>query len=504
MRPARSDAVRSLAERLVETPSVSPDVAAENRIAELIERSLPRRVEHGTWPMDDGRRVLWARLRGRGGPAMLALGHFDTVGVEEYAAFGAPEIAFQPRALMERWLRIRDVPGRPAEFLADLEEERRHPGTWLAGRGALDMKSGIAAGIAALGMLAEAATPPAGDVLLVLTPDEEHESAGMLAAVPHLARLAEHERLKFAGALNLDYANEPAAYAGVLGKALVGIWVRGVPTHAGDPFAGMDAIQIAAAITRRLAASPALRDAWEGSVGPPPVALKLRDLKRGYNVQTAAEAVMEWNVLSFARPLDRTMAAIEREVRAALDELGTEMRALSGGSAAWHVEPLVRAFASLVKGVAPAPRDGEDPRAFSLRAVREAVAVAGLEGPIVVPYVLPPFYPAALPGASPWIRAAAAWLDKKGVPTRPLYPFISDASYVAWRSDPEPALAAHLPAWKRPYRLPIAAIRALDLDVMNLGPWGRDAHGVGERVNAEWAFGRLPGLIAGLIGAAPG
>jgi arginine utilization protein RocB len=44
--------------------------------------------------------------------------------------------------------------------------------------------------------------------------------------------------------------------------------------------------------------------------------------------------------------------------------------------------------------------------------------------------------------------------------------------------------------------LPIAAARALDLEVINLGPWGRDAHGLYERVHAPHAFGILPGLIA--------
>jgi len=63
------DEVRALTERLVATPSVSPDVSAENAVADRLLAALPRDVERGTWPVEDGRRVVWARLAGRGGPA---------------------------------------------------------------------------------------------------------------------------------------------------------------------------------------------------------------------------------------------------------------------------------------------------------------------------------------------------------------------------------------------------------------------------------------------------
>jgi arginine utilization protein RocB len=39
----------------------------------------------------------------------------------------------------------------------------------------------------------------------------------------------------------------------------------------------------------------------------------------------------------------------------------------------------------------------------------------------------------------------------------------------------------------------------LDLDVVNLGPWGHDAHGLCERVHAPFAFERLPQLIGKIV-----
>ena len=40
------------------------------------------------------------------------------------------------------------------------------------------------------------------------------------------------------------------------------------------------------------------------------------------------------------------------------------------------------------------------------------------------------------------------------------------------------------------------------MDLVTLGPWGRDAHGLFERVNALYAFERLPRLIADVVRAA--
>ena len=55
------------------------------------------------------------------------------------------------------------------------------------------------------------------------------------------------------------------------------------------------------------------------------------------------------------------------------------------------------------------------------------------------------------------------------------------------------------PAEARPEKAPVADARALDLDVVSLGPWGHDAHGPCERVNVEYAFERLPRLLAAVL-----
>jgi arginine utilization protein RocB len=495
---------RALTGRLVRVASISPDVAGENACARVLLEALPDGIERGTWPSPDGRDVAWARVRGRrpDAAALLLLGHHDTVGAREFESLGDGRLAFDPEALRERFVHgafeIGDDAGGEASG-DDLAEERTHPGTWTFGRGALDMKSGLAAGAAALAALQ--ARPADGDVWLVSCPDEESASAGMLAAVEKLAALA-REGTRFAGALNLDYAHEPAAFAGVMGKALAAVYVVGRPAHAGRPFDGVDATQLAALIAARATTSDRLVDRSAEACGPPAVALRLRDLKERYDLQTAVEAELELNLLTCGRTLAATFDVLRDLAHESLVELESGMASLRT-SLSGHAKPAAFAGGEVLTwreleqraGSADLFAEDGEPRAATLARLRRKVREARLRGPAVILHLMPPYYPASAPGRGPLVRAARRVLEAEGVPVRAWYPYVSDASYLAWRSEPADALATWMPSWGRSYALPVEAMQALDLDVVNLGPWGRDAHGLLERVHAPWAFERLPALI---------
>ena len=518
--PAR---VRALAEQLIALPSVSPDVAGETRCGRALLEALPAGVERGAWRLRDGREIVWAWLHPaerRSGPrrTLLLLGHHDTVGVSEYERLGAPEgtaVAFQP-------YRLRDViehraalaGGVSPETLPVLRADLRAGEDWMFGRGALDMKSGLAAGIAALGILAEGRETLGGDVLFVSCPDEEHESAGMLAAVGEIVRLRNVESLELLGAINLDYAEGPVAYAGVMGKRLVGVYVLGSPTHAATPFEGVDATQIAAAIVHRATTSSLLAERWNETQGPPAVALRLRDLKPEYNVQTAAEAVAELNLLSYGRGIEETMQALRRVVLDALQDVAGRMESLRGPGwmAGWpgsrglvltYPELAARA-GEILAAPTPAAAGGADGREETLARVRRLVRLAELPAPAIVLYLAPPFHPHLPPGGGALTTAARTVLARGEHELEPFYPFITDASYLAWHAEPLASLAKHMPALGAEYRLPAEEARALDLEVVNVGPWGRGAHGLFERVFAPYAFDTLPRLLAEIIREALG
>jgi arginine utilization protein RocB len=510
MPAADPSGLRSLAERLVAIASVSPDPVGEARVADALRAAMPAAVEHGAWATPDGRPIAWARVRGRSRRTVVLLGHTDTVGASEFSTLGdgrGAGIAFDPPALRAHFLAPEFARAAPAALLPDLQEERIAPGTWMFGRGVLDMKAGLAAAVGALASLGSGA-PLAGDALFVACPDEERESQGMLAVLDELNTLRAREGSAYVGVLNLDYAEEASGYSGVSGKALLGVYVIGAPGHAAAPFAGADATQIAASLVSRLTTSEALVDAGGDRHGVPPVALRLRDLKEGYNLQTAVEAAAELNLVTLARPLDETLSRVQAECEAGLADVLAAMRSLARrtgrdpavpaperGAVTTYAELVDRAGGAAVEALGT-PVVATDARVVALERVRRLSRAAALRGPAVVLYLVPPFYPASAPGAGPVARAAARVLQSSGVPLRGYYPFVSDAAYVAWRSDAARTLAAQVPVWDREYRLPVAAMRALDLDVVNLGPWGRDAHGLFERVHAPWTFGTLPELIA--------
>jgi arginine utilization protein RocB len=511
-----SDAVRALTERLIASPSVSPDVVNETRCARVLSEAMPAGVEHGAWATADGRPVVWALVRGGSARTLIVLGHYDTVGFDEYASLGATEgskIALDPRALRERLVEAGAGREHGEALERDIEEEWRRAGTWMFGRGALDMKSGLAAGIAALGALAESSSALGGNVLFIATPDEENQSEGMKVALQRLDAMAAERSLEWIGALNLDYVDAPAAYRGAVGKTRVGLWLVGVPAHAGRSFQAVDAAQMAAEIVLRTTLTTALAERHQDTFGALPVALRVRDLKPRYDVQTAAEATVELNVLTFGLTPDEILERVRVVALASVQDVVKRRDALRGeialerpGSAQpspiaitlaelearapWNVDEVIRV---LISPGTPA----EDAADAAIRRLRSLAARARLIGPAVVVHELPPHYPAVPPCDGPVSRAAAEILAREGVELRAYYPFITDASLLALNEAPRFGAGAK----GRMSESSALASRGVP-DIVTLGPWGRDAHSRFERVNAPYAFEKLPRLIAAVARAA--
>jgi acetylornithine deacetylase len=145
----------------------------------------------------DGRPQLAARFRGAGdGPSLLLNGHVDVVSSE-------------PR---ERWT---SDPNR-----AEVRGDR------LYGRGACDMKGGIAAMVVAAETLARLGIGLAGDLVLCTVTDEESTGVGALAAVAHGV-----------GA-DAGIVTEPSGFdvwVACRGSLIPTITIEGRPGHAGLP-----------------------------------------------------------------------------------------------------------------------------------------------------------------------------------------------------------------------------------------------------------------------------
>lgn len=537
--------VRDYTLRLVRIRGVSP-TSDENRVAEEALRILHEAgleavyTASGLDPIagdPHGRHNAYAFLRGASPKTVVLLGHIDTVGTEDYGPL--EPYALDPDALAER----QDELGRLApEIAPDLEA---HPGDWMFGRGVIDMKSGVAANLAIMRRLAEQARSGGGvlplSVVVLATPDEENESAGVLQGVRFLLRLREQYGLEYAGAINTDYTTalypgDPHRYiyTGSIGKLLPSFLVVGRESHVGDPFDGADANLLAAELIRDLSMCDDLCDESGGHLTPPPVTLHARDLKSRYDVQLPFQAYLYLNVLTYntdpgdllTRLCHRCEAALARVLQR-IDEAqhrwllanGQRERAARirprSGAVVTYAELYERACRQMGEERVREEMAAEwdrwpadlDKRERSLHLVRRLWALSERQGPAVVLFYSPPYYPQVSGGDSPLrdaVRAVAAAHPSLNLVEDQYFPFLSDMSYLRLDANIDTtALLSNMPVWStgddmpRPgsYTLPLEEIRQLNLPVVNLGPYGKGAHQRGERALMSYSFGVLPSLV---------
>ena len=531
------DTVRDITEALVAVPSISPNVN-EIAVAQAVVEQLQRDglgamyAECGLVPIAGdpySRQNAVAYLPGQRRETVVLLGHIDTVGTEDYGTL-AP-LATNPRALAAHVAELLggDVLARPEE--------------WMFGRGALDMKSGVAVNIAIMRHFAErlraTGERPPLSLVLAATPDEETQSAGALAAIAWLAALRQRERLRYLGLINTDYVAprfvgdpERPIYTGSVGKLLPLFYVVGKATHVGDPYDGLDANLLCAELVRDLSMNPTIVDRVRGQQTPPPVTLHQADLKTGYNVQTAFAAWFYLNVLTLTSTPEQLLQTLQNKSRRALqyivDQLAQQYRTLHGDPDAplpphlreGHVWTYAELHAAVVaqhgldattakletaRQTCPATMDS---REATLHLIETLWQLSGNVGPAVVIAYAPPFYPHIAGEDGVLLQAVQTMISQhahEGVVLREFFPLLSDLSYM--RLDPTmqtDALRHNMPLWRdvpddtpyASYHLPFATIQAAQIEgVVNIGVFGQCGHQRGERVQMPYSFQTVPQMV---------
>ena len=199
--PVNLDPV-TMTRRLVRTPSVNPLLeeggAGERAVAELAASWLN---DFGYDPVmtevTSGRWNVVGRRGSGSGRSLLLNGHLDTVGVE----------------------------GMAEPFSGDIRDGR------LFGRGAADMKSGVACALSVASALAD--EDLSGELIVALTADEEHASVGMETLVASGFR---------ADAAVVCEPTSLAVMPAHKGFLWIDAHVTGRAAHGSRPDAGIDAI----------------------------------------------------------------------------------------------------------------------------------------------------------------------------------------------------------------------------------------------------------------------
>ncbi len=475
-------------------------------------------------PADDGRETRHCcavLVKGAGPDTVLLTGHFDTVSFEDYGDL-AP-LATDPETLLPV---LRERLAKPANAAEARARDDFASGHFLPGRGLLDMKAGLAAGLAALE--AFAAEPcRRGNLLFVAVPDEEVNSIGARTLARVIPAIEAEHGLSVDAAINLDCIGDEgdgaaarAIAEGSVGKLLLTAFAVGQQSHASHPYQGFNAGAIAAALAARLEWSPELADSGSGQPGIPPTLLSLKDSKTQYDVTTPPSVFVTWNALSMGR---EATEAMRRFKLLAVDEMRRLERDLLNRrqSVAPDDEDLPSvvviearelmaevaqrpAAAQQLKVLAEEAADSGASLAEQNRRVTEAAwRLARRRGPALVLGFGSLPYPAVHLTDDPGARrlraagraAATEMARRSGQSIRMLsfFPGISDMSFLGESEAKDvPFIAANTPAWESGVRW---SGEIAGIPTVNIGPWGRDFHTPLERLHAPYAFEVLPMLV---------
>lgn len=450
---------------------------------------------------------------------IVLISHYDTVHVEEYG--DNKDLAFQPNKLTAYFTEQKTR--FSTEVQRDIESK-----DYLFGRGIMDMKIGIALHL----QLLERATVENWpiNILFVTVPDEEVNSAGMRAVIPTIAVLQEHHELDIELFLNGEpsFSQYPEdenhyLYTGSIGKIMPSALFYGQETHAGEPLGGMTGQFMASFLTRKMEWNDAFSEEILQETTPLPVTLSQMDLKDQYSTQTVSRTAALYNVFMMEQNAEDVMKVYRQiaeeaaaECNEAYKQIVKREQAVSIGSVRVIDFAELLTYANESLGSEKVDQLFEmvlqqstyDIREKSIRIVDALMLQCQQLAPAIVLFFAPPYYPAVNSSTNALIKEKVAFLqseaaDQFNLRLNQVHYFngISDSSYVnydehdsGWKK-----YVKNTPVWGTEYNIPFAAMQQLHAPVMNVGPFGKDAHKVTERLHVRSAFIETPWLLEKLI-----
>ena len=432
-----------------------------------------------------GRSNVFALRRGRSNNTIVLTGHFDVVSIEDFGTL--QDLAFQSEKLLPNIIARLKASNENAAALKDFES-----GDFLPGRGLLDMKAGLAAGISATEFYK-------GDlsILFLAVSDEEERSAGARSAAPELKQIALEHSLDIKLVINLDAISDQGDGStgrvvtyGSIGKQLVTAFVQGKQTHAGYPQDGVNAAYVAAELVTEFELAADLSEATDGEIAAPPTALYAKDLKQGYNVTTPAQAFVYWNTMQHRRSPSEVFELVMEHAKQAVDRAkertGQDIDLITYA----ELERRVGRKAAKQDAALNFPEQ-------SRLATMEIIASANLVKPTVIIGFGSIPYPAVLMSDQKLRGIIENAVSPFGIGSVNYFAGISDMSFFGEASGDLSMVAANTPIWGTGFTMPEAA----GYPCINLGPWGRDYHQWLERLHAPYAFEVLPLALLAVIDA---
>lgn len=476
------------------------------------------------------RKSVLAYIKGEKGNSkktVVLIGHTDTVGTSDYGTI--KEYATKPLELKDK---IKNV-SIPEDALNDLES-----GEYLFGRGIFDMKCGLSTLITIVEELSNNVEDLEGNIVFAAVSDEEGNSGGMLNVVPELVKLRDKENFDYQALVDTDYMapryegdEAKYIYVGTVGKLMPSFYIVGSEAHGGDPFRGLDPNHISSAIVEEMDFNMQYADEAEGEVTVPPISLRQQDLKPEYSVQTARSSYLYFNFGTHSSTPDELMEKVKNGTSLAfqtvVDNLNQEYEEYCNLNKYPYKRlpwtPRVMSYDELYNKVKAekgqevddliermnkdllADEDVDD-RVFALKMVEAVHNMWSDKEPVVVVYFSPPYYPHIyVKGETELEKKLLDTVNsvventesKYDIQMKKFYPYISDLSYGAAPREENAveSLKNNMPGFGLKYKLPIEDMQSLNLPVVNIGPFGKDAHKFTERLQEDYSFNVAPKLV---------
>lgn len=467
--------------------------------------------------------------KGKSQRTIILMGHIDTVGVDDFGVISS--YAFDCDKLPE--LLSRSNPGK--EVVKDIES-----GEYLFGRGALDMKAGVAGHMYLIKYFAEHPEELDGNIIAIAECDEEDNSHGIISALSTLKEWKNKYGLEYIAAINADYSTPYHSldenryiYFGTIGKLLPSFYVTGKETHVGQAFGGLNPNTIIAELNNNIELNPELCDIAQGEVTVPPTSLKQTDTKLGYTVQTPLSAYSYYNFFTHSMSPKDVIIKIKEKAVQSFDnvierlndsyrrycELGSHTYTkLPWQSRVYTWEefyneiltingPKFKIFLHNFAQDLNRKNPSMDLRDFSVAIIEAAWMWSVDKSPAIIIYYSSTFSARIemtgktqlekelLDAVKDSIKYVQDYSDKPIV-TKMFYPYISDSSFMAISDDIEElgALGKNMPAWGTKYIHPIDDILEINVPVVNIGTYGKDGHKVTERVHMKYTFENVPNI----------
>ncbi|CAM3271958.1 M20/M25/M40 family metallo-hydrolase [Filibacter tadaridae] len=449
---------------------------------------------------------------------IVLISHFDTVWTEEYGTL--EPYAFHPEELTKKLMDYKSE--LPDDARADLES-----GNYLFGRGTMDMKMGLALHMALIEKASVESWPI--NLILLTVPDEEVNSTGMRTAVKELVLLRDEHALQYKLFLNGEptFSQEPGdpkeyVYSGTIGKIMPAALFYGKETHVGEPMKGITANYIASFLTQQMEWNNLFEETSHGETTPLPVSLQQKDLKSEYSAQTPYRAAALYNVFLMNRSAAEIMDLFELTALRSMSDCNAAYRQICdregvdvvGDIRVMRYEQLL-VYAEEKLGTEEINRlkkettentDWDD-REKSFQIVDSLMIRCQELAPATILLYAPPYYPAVNTSDDPLVTKTIELMKKTaaslGTKVEQIHYFngICDLSYVHYKDEAYgwTAFERNTPVWGETYSIPFPEMAELNAPVLNVGPFGKDAHQRTERLHIESAFVRLPVMLETLV-----